>query len=438
MSERRYDEIGYWSEIKLDIVREYAQAYSTVLAKQTRIRKYLYIDAFAGAGVHISKQTGEFVPGSPLNALNVQPPFSEYHFIDLDGDKAEHLRQLAGDAPNVSVYNEDCNSVLLGKVFTRARYRRLSPRALPAGPLRPEPRLGGCPSSRADEKHRDIPELHGHGHEHECPLEEPGQRARFAVGANGRLLGRSVVAQHAVPEATGPVARLRLGGESLERCRRRGVPGTSQEGRAASPTCPILCRCGIRAAQSSITCSSRRPTRRARRLCPTSSTSTVTGGLPDGHELRHRMDRIHLEPGHRMHEDQPGCTHCYAERMAKRLQAMGQANYANGFKVAMHEHAVELPLTWKKPRDDLRQLDERPVPPGDSCRVHPAGLRRHAPGGLAPVPTSDQAVERLLELDCQLQWLPNIWMGVSVENQDYAYRIDHLRQTHAHTQVPLA
>ncbi len=123
MSDMRYDEIGYWSEVKLDIVRKYAQAYSAILAKETRIRKYLYIDAFAGAGVHISKQTGEFVPGSPLNALNVHPPFSEYHFIDLDGDKADHLRQLAGDAPNVWVYNEDCNSVLLGNVFTCARYR---------------------------------------------------------------------------------------------------------------------------------------------------------------------------------------------------------------------------------------------------------------------------------------------------------------------------
>jgi three-Cys-motif partner protein len=122
MNDVRLDEIGYWSEIKLEIVRKYAQAYSNVLSKERRIRKYLYIDAFAGAGVHISKQTGEFVPGSPPNALNVRPPFSEYHFIDLDGDKAENLRQLAGDAPNVSVYNENCNSVLLGKVFTRARY----------------------------------------------------------------------------------------------------------------------------------------------------------------------------------------------------------------------------------------------------------------------------------------------------------------------------
>ena len=46
----------------------------------------------------------------------------------------------------------------------------------------------------------------------------------------------------------------------------------------------------------------------------------------------------------------PGCGHCYAERMAKRLQAMGQANYTNGFKLALHEKALELPLMWKKPQ----------------------------------------------------------------------------------------
>src|SRR4030067_427618 len=46
----------------------------------------------------------------------------------------------------------------------------------------------------------------------------------------------------------------------------------------------------------------------------------------------------------------PGCKHCYAERMAKRLQAMGQPNYANGFNLTLHEHLVSLPLTWKKPQ----------------------------------------------------------------------------------------
>jgi three-Cys-motif partner protein len=122
MNNVRFDEIGYWSEIKLDIVREYAQKYSTILANQDLIQRYIYIDAFAGAGIHISKQTGEYIPGSPLNALNVQPPFNEYHFIDLDGDKAKYLRQLTENVPNVSVYHENCNEVLLGRVFPRARY----------------------------------------------------------------------------------------------------------------------------------------------------------------------------------------------------------------------------------------------------------------------------------------------------------------------------
>src|SRR5579862_6536611 len=84
-----FDEIGYWSEVKLDIVREYASAYSKILT--TKKLPHIYVDAFAGAGQHISKTTGEFVHGSPSNALNVQPPFREYHFIDLNASKIENL-----------------------------------------------------------------------------------------------------------------------------------------------------------------------------------------------------------------------------------------------------------------------------------------------------------------------------------------------------------
>jgi len=94
MANVKYDEIGYWSEIKLDIVKEYAQAYSTIMNAQRSMRKHVYIDAFAGAGQHISKVTKEFVRGSPLNALLVEPPFSEFHLIDLDGNKTQELRQL--------------------------------------------------------------------------------------------------------------------------------------------------------------------------------------------------------------------------------------------------------------------------------------------------------------------------------------------------------
>ena len=117
----KFDEIGYWSEIKLDIVREYAQAYSTILSAQKSL-KHVYIDAFAGAGVHISKTTGKFVKGSPLNALYLEPPFLEYYFIDTDKAKVDVLKEIATGKSNVHIYGGDCNDVLLKDVFPMVRY----------------------------------------------------------------------------------------------------------------------------------------------------------------------------------------------------------------------------------------------------------------------------------------------------------------------------
>jgi len=120
----QYDQIGYWSEIKLEIVRKYATAYSQIIASQKLIKKHLYIDAFAGAGQHISRRTGEFVPGSPLNALEVRPPFREIHLIDLHGGKAEELRSVVGKRDDVFVYEGDSNKLLLEQVFPRCRYEQ--------------------------------------------------------------------------------------------------------------------------------------------------------------------------------------------------------------------------------------------------------------------------------------------------------------------------
>lgn len=119
----RFDEIGYWSEVKLDIIREYASAYSKIMAKQPMIKRHIYIDAFAGAGRHISKATGDFVPGSPLNALHVRPPFPELHLIDLDGEKVGELQKLTAGDQRVTVHEGDCNHILLRKVFPRCLYR---------------------------------------------------------------------------------------------------------------------------------------------------------------------------------------------------------------------------------------------------------------------------------------------------------------------------
>jgi protein gp37 len=129
----------------------------------------------------------------------------------------------------------------------------------------------------------------------------------------------------------------------------------------------------------------------------------------------------------------PGCLHCYAERMAKRLHAMGQPNYANGFKVATHEHAVDLPLNWRKPRtvfvNSMSDLFHRSIPTGFIARVFGVMLRAN----WHQFQLLTKRSERLLELEARLPWPSHVWMGVSVENQDYVFRIDHLRKTHAAT-----
>jgi three-Cys-motif partner protein len=121
-----YDEIGIWSEVKLAIIKEYAAAYTKILDKTRRESisslEWIYIDAYAGAGRHLSKATGELVDGSPSIALKTVPPFHEYHFIDADEARAEQLRAMAGDRKDVFVYNDDCNDILLHKVFPRARF----------------------------------------------------------------------------------------------------------------------------------------------------------------------------------------------------------------------------------------------------------------------------------------------------------------------------
>jgi three-Cys-motif partner protein len=128
MGAPKIDEIGPWSVVKLDILKRYAVEYSKILSKQKNPSFFhVYIDAFAGTGFHLSKKTGEMVLGSPLNALLVQPPFREYHLIDLDGDKIDALSEMIGDRPDVLLHNGNCNQVLLREVFPKVQrtdYRR--------------------------------------------------------------------------------------------------------------------------------------------------------------------------------------------------------------------------------------------------------------------------------------------------------------------------
>lgn len=120
MADTKLDEVGIWTEVKLQILREYSAEYTRILRRHPEIRHYAYIDGFAGAGTHISKTTGEEIEGSPTIALGQE--FSHYHFVDLDGTRAARLRQLAKGRKNVTVHQGDCNDVLLNKVFPTCRY----------------------------------------------------------------------------------------------------------------------------------------------------------------------------------------------------------------------------------------------------------------------------------------------------------------------------
>ena len=125
----------------------------------------------------------------------------------------------------------------------------------------------------------------------------------------------------------------------------------------------------------------------------------------------------------------PGCKHCYAERLANRLKLMGQENYRNGFEVTLQPQMLELPLRWKTPKrifvNSMSDLFHEDVPLAYIKDVFQ--VMQHAYWHQYQVLTKRS--ERLLELSGQLSWCPQIWMGVSVENEDYVERIDHLRQT---------
>ncbi len=133
----------------------------------------------------------------------------------------------------------------------------------------------------------------------------------------------------------------------------------------------------------------------------------------------------------------PGCKHCYAERMAKRLRAMGQPNYANGFEVTLHPHALTLPLTWKRSQtvfvNSMSDLFHRDVPVEYIQRVF--AVMRAADWHRFQVLTKRSV--RLSALDEELSWSENIWMGVSVETSRYTHRIDDLARDPCSDQVPL-
>lgn len=127
----------------------------------------------------------------------------------------------------------------------------------------------------------------------------------------------------------------------------------------------------------------------------------------------------------------PGCKHCYAERMARRLRAMGQPNYRNGFALTLQPQLLDAPLRWRRPRtifvNSMSDLFHDRVPLSYVEAIF--DVMRSAHWHRFQVLT--KRAERLAKLAPRLDWAANVWMGVSVESSRYRHRIDLLRGTGA-------
>ena len=120
------DEVGAWTELKLTILHKYASASTTIIGN-THLR-YAYIDGFAGAGRHRSKEDPErVIQGSPSVVLGLERRFDEYHFIDLLQTRTAELRSIADHAyppASVSVHNGDCNDILAETLVPRFTWEK--------------------------------------------------------------------------------------------------------------------------------------------------------------------------------------------------------------------------------------------------------------------------------------------------------------------------
>ena len=127
-----------------------------------------------------------------------------------------------------------------------------------------------------------------------------------------------------------------------------------------------------------------------------------------------------------------GCSNCYAERMAKRLQAMGLSKYSNGFKITMHDDCLSEPYNWKRPKmifvNSMSDLFHEDIPFKFIEKVFT--VMNENPQHIFQILT--KRADLLLEYNSKLNWTSNIWMGVTVENLKAKTRINLLRR-----QMPL-
>jgi three-Cys-motif partner protein len=390
LSEPTFDEIGYWSEVKLDIVKKYAAAYSKIMSRQSAIRRHLYIDGFAGAGVHISKTTHEFVGGSPTNALLVAPPFSEFHFIDLDGTRAELLRSRAKSRSDVHVHHGDCNKILLENVFPRCSYGDFA-RGLclldPYGLNVNWDVLETAGRMRTIEVFYNFMIMDANMN---VLLRNPAR-----VSAANRARMDAVWGDRSWRDATYPT-ELDLFGKVERKASNEAVAEAFRRRlreKGGFSTYRNRCPCAIPKARSCTTCFSRLPTRQGDGLSTTFLRSTVTEGFPDGHFIANRMDGSNLEPGNGMYEDQPRMCALLCRTHGQALTGHAPTELYEWIRTEPSRAYARCSTLLETTSTSVRQFDERSLSRRRSVGFYSASSRCDGTCRLAHISGSDQEIQ---------------------------------------------
>jgi three-Cys-motif partner protein len=113
------DTVGPWTEVKVEIVQEYATVFQTIIKAQPYFVP-IYIDGFAGAGV-LDAERGK-IDGTPARIVRIKPPFTEYHFIEKMPAKAAILRSIVGADPRVRIHEGDSNEILMTTILPTMTY----------------------------------------------------------------------------------------------------------------------------------------------------------------------------------------------------------------------------------------------------------------------------------------------------------------------------
>lgn len=128
-----------------------------------------------------------------------------------------------------------------------------------------------------------------------------------------------------------------------------------------------------------------------------------------------------------------GCKYCYAEVMSRRLKAMGQEKYKNGFELTLHPEVLQEPYSWKKPKtifvNSMSDLFHKDIPVEYIQQIFK--VIKENPQHVFQALTKRADVLRYYDSEGWLEWPHNLWMGVTVENNEVTHRIENLRKTGA-------